>query len=170
MAQLLPALVDLYAMVYAEPPYQEGPEQVDRFRTSLQDEATRAGFSLITAGDGGQLVGAAYGWTMPAGRWWSRADEQPPADIRDVDKLAVMEWIVHPGRRGKGIGAELIRRLLEDRQERYATLASDPRSAARGMYERAGWRQVARTQLSWGPAMDLLVLETRALSNPEVGD
>jgi GNAT superfamily N-acetyltransferase len=106
---------------------------------------------------------------MPAGRWWSRADQQPPADIRDVDKLAVMEWIVHPDRRGEGIGAELIRRLLEDRQERYATLASDPRSAARGMYERAGWRQVARTQLSWGPAMDLLVLETHAPSNPEAG-
>ena len=43
---------------------------------------------------------------------------------------------------GEGISAELIRRLLEDRRERYATLASDPRSAARGMYQRAGWRQV----------------------------
>jgi len=166
VARLLTALVELYAVVYAEPPYQEGPEQVDRFRTSLQNEAARAGFSLITADDGGQLVGAAYGWTMPAGAWWSRADQQPPADIHNADKFAVLEWIVHPDRRGESIGAELIRRLLEGRREHYATLASDPRSAARGMYERAGWRQVARTKLSWGPAMALLVLETHTPSKP----
>ena len=158
--RLLTALVDLYAVVYAEPPYQEGPEQVERFRTSLPKDAARAGFSLLTADDGGQLVGAAYGWTMPAGTWWSRADQQPPANVHNADKLAVLEWIVHPDRRGEGIGAELIRSLLEGRPEHFATLASDPRSAARGVYERAGWRQVARTSLSWGPAMDLLVLET----------
>lgn len=158
-APLLSTVVDLYAVVYAEPPYREGPEQVERFRVSLRDDVARAEFSLITAHDGGQLVGAAYGWTMAAGTWWSRSDHQPSADIRDVDKLAVMEWIVRPGRRAEGIGAALIRLLLEDRVERYATLASDPRSVARAMYERAGWRQVARTHLSWGPAMDLLVLE-----------
>jgi ribosomal protein S18 acetylase RimI-like enzyme len=160
VSPLIPALVDLYAVVYAEPPYEEGPEQVDRFRTSLGEEATRAGFALITAYDDEQLVGATYGWTMPAGTWWSRADQEAPSGIRDVDKLAIMEWVVHPGRRAEGIGAELIRQLLQGRLEPYATLASDPRAPARGMYERAGWRQVAQTKLSWGPAMDLLVLET----------
>jgi len=159
---LVPALANLYALVYAEPPYREGPDQVDRFRSSLLEEVNRPGFTLITAEDGGEPVGAAYGWTMPAGAWWSRADQQPPVEVRDVDKLAVLEWIVQPDRRGEGIGAELIRRLLADRPERYATLASDPRSAARQMYERAGWRQVARTTLSWGPAMDLLVLDIPA--------
>jgi ribosomal protein S18 acetylase RimI-like enzyme len=108
---LISAIVDLYALVYAEPPYEEGPEQVDRFRTSLGEEASRAGFVLITAHDGEQLVGAAYGWTMAAGAWWSRADQEAPPGIRDVDKFAVMEWIVHPQRRGEGIGAELIRQL-----------------------------------------------------------
>ena len=159
-APLMPALIDLYAVVYAEPPYEEGPEQVDRFRTSLPDETARDGFTLITADDK-QLVGAAYGWTMPAGTWWHRADQQPPPAVHGAAKLAVMEWIVHPDRRAEGIGGELIIRLLKDRPERYATLASDPRSAARGMYERAGWHQVARSRLSWGPAMDLLVLDIR---------
>lgn len=160
VSPLIPALVALYAVVYAEPPYEEGPEQVDRFRTSLGEEATRAGFELITGHDGEQLVGAAYGWTMPAGTWWSRADQEAPAGILYADKLAVMEWIVHPHRRAEGIGAELIRRLLRGRKEPYATLASDPRAPARGVYRRAGWRQIAQTRLSWGPAMDLLVLET----------
>lgn len=164
-AAVLPALVDLYASVYAEPPYEEGPAQIEIFRTSLPGETLRPGFVLITALDGEQLVGASYGWTMPAGKWWSRSDEEPPSAIRDADKLAVMEWIVHPARRGEGIGANLMRELLQDRQEPFATLASDPRAKARGMYQRAGWRQVARSALSWGPAMDLLVLSTQPSSN-----
>jgi len=165
-ASLLLALVDLYGLVYAEPPYNEGTEQVERFRASLGEELTRPGFSLIAAANGERLVGATYGWTMPAGKWWSRSDQDPPLDVSEVDKFAVMEWIVHPNWRGKGIGAELIRRLLNDRQEPYATLASDPRSAARAMYERSGWLQVARTKLTWGPEMDLLVLDIREMSSP----
>jgi GNAT superfamily N-acetyltransferase len=157
--RIFPALGDLYSLVYAEPPYGEGPEQVDRFRRGLPDEAARAGFTLIAAEDDGTLVGAAYGWTMPAGTWWSRADADPPVEVRQADKIAVMEWIVHPHRRGEGIGAELIRRLLSRRSERFATLASDPRSHARAVYARNGWQQVGRSTLPWGPSMDLLVLD-----------
>ena len=152
-------LVDLYATVYAEPPYHEGPDQVDRFRSGLPEEARRPGFTLITATDEGTLVGAAYGWTMPAGSWWSRAERPPSPEVFNADKLAVMEWIVAPERRGQGIGRTLIRQLLEERPERYATLASDPRSAARAMYRRAGWKHVGKSKLAWGPAMDLLVTE-----------
>ena len=155
----IPELVDLYAVVYSEPPYEEGPDQVERFRASLPEEMNRPGFALITADSEDRLVGAAYGWTMGAGTWWSRADRDPPHPIRDADKFAVLEWIVHPDQRGRGTGTELIRRLLDARPENYATLASDPRSQARKMYERAGWHQVARSILSWGPAMDILVLD-----------
>lgn len=156
---LFPALVDLYAVVYAEPPYVEGPEQVTRFAEGLPQEATRPGFTMVAAEDDGTLVGVAYGWTMPAGRWWSRADQDPPADVLHADKIGVMEWIVHPCRRGEGIGAELMRRLLADRPERWATLASDPRSHARQVYARNGWQQVGQSQMPWGPPMDLLVLD-----------
>ncbi|MFG1659103.1 GNAT family N-acetyltransferase [Micromonospora chersina] len=158
---LFPSLVDLYALVYAEPPYEEGPEEVDRFREGLPEESTRPGFSLVAAIDDGVLIGAAYAWTMAAGTWWSRAEHDPPARLRDADKLAVMEWIVRPGYRGRGVGAELMRRLLADRPERYATLASDPRSHARKVYERNGWQEVGKSVLPWGPPMDLLVLDLR---------
>lgn len=159
LSPLVPALVNLYAVVYAEPPYQEGLEQVDRFRETISGEGAYPGFTLIAAHDEEQLVGAAYGWTMLAGKWWSRAAEDGPAEVRDAEKLAVMEWMVHPQRRAEGIGAELMRQLLQGRQEPWATLASDPRSLARSMYKRAGWRQVGQSRLPWGPAMDLLVLE-----------
>lgn len=157
-APLFPALVDLYAVVYAELPYGEGPEQVARFADGLPAEAQRPGFTLVAAEDAGVLVGAAYGWTMPAGVWWQSADCEPPAEVRDVDKLAVMEWMVRPDRRGQGVGAGLMRRLLAERVEGWATLAANPDAPARGMYERQGWQRVAGSRLEWGPVMDLLML------------
>ncbi|MEV1315394.1 GNAT family N-acetyltransferase [Micromonospora arborensis] len=148
----------LYAVVYAEPPYNEGLADTIRFMDGLYTEIERPGFTLITATDQGELVGAAYGWTMPAGKWWSRADTDPPAEVLTADKLAIMEWLVAPNRRGEGIGAELMRRLLTGRAERYATLASNPKAPARRMYARAGWRQVGKSHMPDGTPMDLLLL------------
>ncbi|MEO3747731.1 GNAT family N-acetyltransferase [Plantactinospora sp. B5E13] len=158
VAPFIPALVDLYAIVYAEPPYEEGPDQVARFAASLPDEAGRPGFTVVTAIQEDNLVGAAYGWTMQAGVWWSRADAEPDRELLAASKVAVMEWIVHPDHRRQGIGAELMRLLLVGRSEAWATLASDPRSVAHRLYERAGWRKVGTSHLPWGPVMDLLVL------------
>lgn len=158
VAVVFPDLVALYGAVYSEPPYQESSEEVDGFRKRISEEATRRGFRLIAAEDANRLVGASYGWTMEAGRWWSRTDQEPPIDIRDADKFAVMEWIVHPSRRREGVGSRLMHQLLIDRPEPYATLASDPRSVAREIYRQAGWRQVAHSVLPWGPEMDILVM------------
>ncbi|MEU8170998.1 GNAT family N-acetyltransferase [Micromonospora sp. NPDC049004] len=160
---VLPALVGLYAVVYAEPPYVEGPEEVAAFAAALPDETRRTGFTLVVADDAGDLAGAAYGWTMAAGRWWTRADIEPPADLRAAEKFAVMEWIVRPDRRGEGIGAELIRRLLDGRPERWATLASNPAAPARAIYQRAGWQQVGGSALPDGTPMHLLVLPLPAV-------
>ncbi|WP_231924566.1 GNAT family N-acetyltransferase [Micromonospora chokoriensis] len=156
---VFPALVRLYAVVYAEPPYAEGPEQVAAFAGGLSAEKERPGFILVVAqDDDSALVGAAYGWTMTAGRWWTRADTEPPEDLRSASKFAVMEWVVHPDRRGAGIGGELIHRLLDGRPESWATLASNPAAPARAIYQRAGWQQVGRSAMPDGTPMDLLVL------------
>jgi GNAT superfamily N-acetyltransferase len=155
---VFPALVRLYAVVYAEPPYGEGPERVAAFAATLPGEARQPGFALVAAEDVGGLVGAAYGWTMPAGRWWTRADTEPPADLRAAEKFAVMEWVVRPDRRGTGIGAELMRRLLDGRPERWATLSSNPAAPARAIYQRAGWQWVGGSAMPDGTPMHLLVL------------
>ena len=157
-AGLVEELVALYAVVYAEPPYEEGPEQVGRFARTFPGELRRDGFALTAAFDGSRLVGAAYGWTMPAGGWFSAAESLPRPEILQRPKLAVMEWLVHPGHRGRGVGRGLIGALLVGRPEPWAVLSSDPRSAARGMYERAGWQPCGRSVLPWGPPMDLLAL------------
>jgi len=169
LTSVVDALADLYALVYAEPPYLEGTAQVARFRTGLPDEAARPGFRLVLAWEGEELIGAAYGWTMAAGTWWSRAKDEPPAEVRDRDKFAVLEWIVHPRHRSRGVGAELMRRLLQGRQESWATLASDPRSRANGIYRRNGWIVAGHSELPWGPSMELLVRDLRIAEEARAG-
>lgn len=157
-ADLIGDLGRLYAVVYADPPYNEGPADATRFMDGMYDEIARLGFTLITAVDDDTLIGAAYGWTMLPGDWWARDYTEPPVEIREGTKLAVMEWVVHPDRRGEGVGAELMRRLLTGRSESYATLAANPKAPARRLYARAGWRQVGKSQMPDGTPMDLLVL------------
>ncbi|HEY0696619.1 MAG TPA: GNAT family N-acetyltransferase [Micromonospora sp.] len=154
-------LTGLYAVVYAEPPYEEGPEQVDEFARKLPEEAGLPGFTAVVAHRDGELVAVAYGWTMAADTWWFRADQDSPAAVSGAEKFALMEWIVHPDRRGRGHGARVLRTLIEGRPEPWATLAADPRSHARGIYARQGWQQVGTSRLPWGPVMDLLVLPLR---------
>jgi GNAT superfamily N-acetyltransferase len=155
---LVANLTELYRVVYAEPPYEEGPEQVARLARSLPEDLRRDGFALVAAFDGTRLVGAAYGWPLPPGGWFGNAREAPPLRIGAAAKFAVMEWQLLPAYRGRGVGAELITRLLADRTEPWAILAADPRSAARQIYARAGWQPCGHTTLPWGPDMDVLAL------------
>lgn len=162
-------LRDLYAEVYAEPPYCEGPELVERFARHLEDEWQRPGFAMVAALDGarldgGRLVGAAYGWMMPAGRWFRNATEEPPAEIRDADKFAVMEWMVRPAHRRAGIGRLILDRLLAGRPEPWAILAANPHAPAREIYRRLGWQPCGHTEPDVLPRMDVLALDLRGKS------
>jgi GNAT superfamily N-acetyltransferase len=74
-------------------------------------------------------------------------------------KFAVIELNVLPEFRGQGLGKELLNRLLSDRPEAFATLATLPSSMARTMYERWGWYKVA--EFTDEPPMDALALELR---------
>jgi hypothetical protein len=161
-------LVELYAAVYSEPPYDEGPEQVERFAKIFPEETIRPGFGLIEARLDGLLIGSSYGWTMESGEWFASASGEPPQEIKDAPKLAVMEWIVHPTHLRRGIGRCLMVQLLANRPEPWAVLASDPRSEAREIYGRAGWLLVGTSKLSWGPEMDLLALPLRTTKTNSV--
>src|SRR5262249_30098626 len=101
---LLEAMRDLYAEIYAEPPYCEGEEHVKRFVEHFTDEVERPGFSLAKATEDRALIGAVHGWTMAPGKWFSSPITEPPAEIRDVPKFAIMEWMVRKRYRGAGIG------------------------------------------------------------------
>src|SRR5262249_1685402 len=155
---LTDAMRDLYAEVYAEPPYREGEEHVNRFVEHFTDEVNRAGFSLAVTIDDHLLVGAAYGWTRAPGGWFSSPTSEPPAEVRDVPKFAVMEWMVRKRYRGSGIGRHLLDLVLADRPEPFAVLASNPAAPARQIYERLGWWHCGGTEPTFMPPMDILVL------------
>lgn len=154
----VPALQSVYAAVFSQPPYNEGPEMVGRFAGWVRDESTRPGFDMVIAEDGGQLIGFAYGWLMPAGDWWRRTDRHPPDGVRGADKFAVMEWAVLPDHRGRGTGRQLMDELLRDRRERWATLTVNPAADARVLYERWGWARVGATRGGKMPPMDVMLL------------
>ncbi|MFY1670700.1 GNAT family N-acetyltransferase [Plantactinospora sp. WMMB334] len=148
----------LYAEVYAEPPYEEGPEHVAQFRRWFRDHRRQPGFSLARAVDGGRLVGAVYGYTMPAGEWMEPRAGEPPEHLLGVPKLTIPEWLVWRPYRGQGVGRRLLAMLLDGRSEPYAILASNPAAPARRLYDRLGWQQHGTIRPKLIPPMDVLVL------------
>jgi GNAT superfamily N-acetyltransferase len=107
----------------------------------------------------GRIVGYTFGFPMAAGAWWASDAEKPPPEVLDPPKFAVIELIVASAYRGRGIGRELLDRLLEDRPEPHAMLTAVPEAPARGMYARWGWVQVGTARHTPdAPVMDQLVL------------
>ena len=149
---------ELYLEVYTEPPYNEGPEHVQRFTEHFAEEMDREGFALAVALDDSALVGAAYGWTMAAGMWWQSSVSEPPEELRAVPKFAVMEWMLRNSHRHQGIGRQLLDLLLTGRSEPYAVLASNPEAPARKIYDHLGWRYCGQSEPDLLPPMDLLAL------------
>jgi GNAT superfamily N-acetyltransferase len=158
LPDLFPQLAELYAAVYAEPPYREGPDDVAAFAARLPEEVQRPGFALVGAFAGDRLGGVAYGWPLPSGEWFGGTVEEPPAAVRQLAKFVVMEWQVLAAYRNAGVGRALISALLADRPEPVAILAADPRAAARAVYARAGWQRCGALALPTGAVMDVLFL------------
>ena len=69
-----------------------------------------------------------------SGRWSDSTP--PPGEVLESSKFAVIELDVRRSHRGQGLGGKLLEKLLEDRPEKYATLAAIPNSLAHGMYVR----------------------------------
>ncbi|QKW15402.1 GNAT family N-acetyltransferase [Verrucosispora sp. NA02020] len=152
---------DLYATVYAEPPYCEGPEHVRQFGRWWRDHLRQPGFALATARDGGQIVGAVYGYTMPSGEWMEPDADEPSAELRDAVKVFIVEWMVLSAYRSRGVGRNLLRMLLDPRREPWAVLAANPAAPARRLYERLGFEQHGQIRPRMIPDMDVLVLRLR---------
>jgi ribosomal protein S18 acetylase RimI-like enzyme len=136
----------IYAAVFSQPPYNEGPDMHDRFVEWVRHDSTEPGFDFVAATEYGVPVGFAYGYAQPAGKWWRGADRPAPAEVTVGPTFAVMEWAVLPDRRGKGIGRALMDELLAGRDQPYALLTVNPATDARRLYERLGWQHVASTK------------------------
>jgi hypothetical protein len=74
-ASRLDVVLPVYAEVYAEPPYCEGPDDVAHFRDHGWPAREAApGFRLAVATADEQVVGFTFGHELTADtRWWSGA-------------------------------------------------------------------------------------------------
>ncbi|WP_169747924.1 GNAT family N-acetyltransferase [Pseudonocardia acaciae] len=153
-------LAALYARVFAEPPYREGPADVRVFVRNYTEDVAHPGFGVVVAHDDGTAVGFGYGTARRPGEWWPGCDAPPPPEIVECPSFAVYEWAVDKPYRGRGVGREIMVRLLADRPEPWATLAVHPHADAYRIYIRAGWRQVGMSYIADRPAMAVLIRRT----------
>jgi ribosomal protein S18 acetylase RimI-like enzyme len=143
----------VYAAVYAEAPYRDGPADVAEFAAEWPGLVAQPGFRLVLARTGAAgVVGFALGHLVePASGWWARIDPAPAAadtagDVGVGDaggSFGVAELGVHPAWRRRGLASRLHEALLADRPEPRVVLwvrADAP--AATATYARWGYRLV----------------------------
>ncbi|MEU6593115.1 hypothetical protein ABZ923_28455 [Streptomyces sp. NPDC046881] len=141
-AALLKELCDAYADAYGVGP---GEEKTGAFRRRAEKQFTRPGFALVTARDGGRLVGFVFGYTLPAGdmHWWGGVQPEPTAEFLEetVSRTWVLSEIeVRLAWQARGVGRALRASTRERRSpSRRGTLVTPGnRSAGRSRLPRAG--------------------------------
>lgn len=145
---IIPHLSDLYAQVYVEQPYCEGPAEVANFATRFEDQRREVGFSLTSCWSDRQLVGYLYGFTLtPECRWWDSllTSVCTGKSVKEFRKQTayISELLVRADVRRHGIGRTLHARFLAPRAEGQALLLVHPNArAGRSAYARWGWRKV----------------------------
>jgi ribosomal protein S18 acetylase RimI-like enzyme len=159
----------VYGEVYAEPPYNEGNEDVERFMRRLVIHQQQPRFKLVLARRDSEAVGFAYGYGLRSTTtWWSDMITDLPAEATsetDGRTFAVLELAVREPWRRRHIGRDLHDALLASRPEERAVLMVD-RSAqpAKAAYARWGWHIVGRAQ-PWpgAPPYDAMLLALRPI-------
>lgn len=114
----------------------------------------RPGWRCVAAFDGSeQLIGVAYGYDGAPGQWWheqvrrgvTEHSGQGVADSWLTDYFELTELHVRPDSQGRGVGEELVRRLVSGVPNR-RVLLSTPEGPSRAwrLYRRLGFADVLR--------------------------
>jgi GNAT superfamily N-acetyltransferase len=155
---LLDVVLPIYAEVYAEPPYYEGAADIEAFGQGWERFITAAGFRLVLARSGEQIIGFAFGYMLPPDtRWWAGALTPLPDDITNEHPgrtFAVIELSVIRPFRGRGIARELHARLLAGVTAKRVTLCVRPEpEAAPARTAYASWGYIKVGQIRPGPEL-----------------
>jgi ribosomal protein S18 acetylase RimI-like enzyme len=160
------AVAALYAQVYAEPPYLEGPDDVQQFRTAYARHSRMPGFLLALAhAPDRKLAGFAYGYLLQAGTtWWDDIDAPLTPDFTAEDGLrtfVVMELAVDHAYRRQGIATRLHHVLLRANPAARITLAARPEAlGALAFYRTLGYDAVGTTHSSKGEPVYVCLVRT----------
>jgi GNAT superfamily N-acetyltransferase len=158
---------DLYAEVYAEPPYCEGPADVADFVDGWPRRCAQPGFRLVVASSDSDPIGFAFGHELPEGTgWWSGLlDAAPPDVVAEWPgrTFAVIELAVRAGRRRQGVARGLHEALLCGLTVERATLLCRPEAeAAESAYAAWGYRRIgALRPFPDAPTYDAMLLPLR---------
>ncbi|KWX02570.1 hypothetical protein TH66_12560 [Carbonactinospora thermoautotrophica] len=156
----------VYAEVYAEPPYHEGPDDVAGFLEWYDASVGQQRVRVVTAYENDELVGFALGYPLrPGTSWWTRLLDSLPPDFDTTETgtrtLALIELAVRKPWRRQGIGRRLHDAFLDvpDAERATLTVRPEPEAApARDAYRKWGWRKISRKQpQADGPIYDLMV-------------
>jgi ribosomal protein S18 acetylase RimI-like enzyme len=116
----------------------------------MAGHAANPGFRALAVIDGGsgEPVGFGYGFHGAAGQWWhdtvdralAAAHGEQAAAAWLEDSFEVAELHVTPEYQGRGIGTDVLHRLVSERSERTALLSTpDTESRARRLYRSSGF-------------------------------
>jgi ribosomal protein S18 acetylase RimI-like enzyme len=146
---LLQVVQPLYAEVYAEPPYLEGPAEVADFAGGWARRAQQPGFRLVVAFAGDEPVGFSFGHRLrPDSAWWDGLLSPAPDEVTSEHEgrtFAVIELAVRKAYRHRRIGGLLHWALLAGRSEDRVTLLVRPEAtAAIAAYRSWGYEVVGR--------------------------
>jgi ribosomal protein S18 acetylase RimI-like enzyme len=151
-------LVAVYQAAMSAAPFHETGVETGWFAEELAGEVGEPGFRCWVARDGDRLAGFAYGLPtaeVPAEGWYGL--------LRDAVGEGAGEWLegqfavvwiaVAPQWRGRGLGRQLLERLLAGAgTERAWLVTHDLDTPARALYRSLGFRELGRGPLGWHDA------------------
>lgn len=154
-------LLELYAKAFAGPPWCESPAQARAHSATLRERLARPDVQVWVAEVGTHLVGAAYGWQgaeqLPAGGPYGAlrdlVNEQVLRRHTSGRPFEVVELMVHPDARRRGIGSRLLELLRADQR---AWLLTHPDGEAVRLYLRHGWVTAADSRTRGGRPLLLM--------------
>jgi len=158
--ELMDGVLDVYAIAFGSPPWNESAERLASYRTRAIEGTTRADFTLAVArNDDERVVGFATAWTtpdpFPTGRLYDTiaATLDPPV-LRDrlVGRTEVDELAVHPAAGRSGLGRALLN-AVTSRSIGAWLVTGEFAEAAVSLYRGAGWEAIASVRSSEGLAL-----------------
>ncbi len=166
---LLDPLCVLYDEVFAEPSFVWRDRESELHRAHLRGLLDDETFGIAVATAGEELIGFAYGFTVPSDTLlWSDLIEPVSPELTDEwpgRTFLLSDYAVRSSWRGRGVGRKLHDALLRTRYEQRAALTVQ-RTAVRTkrIYEHWGWRPVG--QVEGGPTATAPVFDVYLRADP----
>lgn len=154
---------DLYAEVYAEPPYHEGPTEAADFTSGWSRTIDQRNFRLVVARRAGEPVGFAFGLQLRARtKWWHGAVTPLPDEITAEypgRTFAIIEIAVRRPYRQRGVGRLLHTHLTAGlSEERITLLVRREAPVPQRAYCSWGYQPVGQIQpFPGGPVYDAMI-------------